>query len=93
MTRAETQGRGGNGLFNHHQRVTQRHPYFPFPVFLCASAPLREISAAGVRFRNGDEDVATPFENGNGAAMSSSPWESLCTSDEDVATPFRGGAA
>ncbi len=37
----------------------------------------------------GDEDVATPFENGNGAAMSSSPWESLCNGDEDVATPFR----
>jgi hypothetical protein len=55
---------------------------------LSVSAPLRQMSAAGERLRNGDGDVATPFENGNGAAMSSSPWESLCNGDGDVATPF-----
>ena len=32
-----------------------------------------------------------PFENGNGAAMSSSPWEWLWNGDEDVDTPFHVG--
>jgi hypothetical protein len=31
------------------------------PLLLSVSAPLREMSASGVRLRNGDEDVATPF--------------------------------
>jgi hypothetical protein len=33
-----------------------------------------------------------PFENGNGAAMSSSPREMAREGDEDVSTPFRAGA-
>jgi hypothetical protein len=33
-----------------------------------------------------------PFENWNGAAMSSSPWEWLWNGDEEVATPFLAGA-
>ncbi len=32
-----------------------------------------------------------PFENGNGVAMSSSPWEQAREGDEDVATPFHAG--
>ena len=31
---------------------------------LSVSAPLREMSASGVRLRNGDEDDATPFDSG-----------------------------
>ncbi len=34
----------------------------------------------------------SPFKTGNGAAMSSSPWEWLWNGDEDVATPFHAGA-
>ena len=33
-------------------------------LLLSVSAPLREISAAGVRLRNGDEDVASPLHAG-----------------------------
>ena len=43
-------------------------------------------------FREGRILTLLPFENGNGAAMSSSPWEeALGKGDEDVATPVHAG--
>jgi hypothetical protein len=40
------------------------HPNSSLSRLLSVSAPPREISAAWVRLRNGDEDVATPLHAG-----------------------------
>jgi hypothetical protein len=42
----------------------QRCPKSQLPLLLSVSAPLREMSASGVRIQNGDVDVAPPFRAG-----------------------------